>query len=234
MEYSEFHKQTWNRPEANLNQYLSSQKEALNSFLQGNLVIKAIEGKEFSIRHYHSLLKAIFHQVYFSSTSFALAGAMSSLSSVQARSYLLHHAEEEMNHWTWILEDLQSTGYKGKDPREEHANWAAQAYLSYGVYLSFFNPIGRLAMAQVLEGISGDFGLKYGGVALQSLKLKKEQAKFFLVHGELDQGHSHEVAEVLAQENLSPKAWGEMVHIAKTTSHLYKNIYNYAMTDGLE
>lgn len=89
-------------------------------------------------------------------------------------------------------------------------------------------------MAQVLEGISGDFGLKYGFVALQTLNLKKEQAKFFLVHGELDQGHSQEVAEVLAQENLSPKAWGELIHVAKTTSHLYKNIYNYAMTEGLE
>lgn len=234
MEYSELYKQSWNRPEGSFDQYLSSQKEALGHFLHGNLVIKAIENKEFSLRHYHSLLKAIFHQVYFSSTSFALAGAMSSLNSVQARSYLLHHAEEEMNHWTWILEDLQSTGYKGRDPREEHANWAAQAYLSYGVHLSIFNPIGRLAMAQVLEGISGDFGLKYGFVALQTLNLKKEQAKFFLVHGELDQGHSQEVAEVLAQENLSPKAWGELIHVAKTTSHLYKNIYNYAMTEGLE
>lgn len=155
-----------------------------------------------------------------------MAGAMSSLTSPAVRTYLMHHAEEEMMHWQWIIDDLNSTGFKGPDPRTQHPNWSAQAYLSYGVYLALFNPVGRLAMAQVLEGISGGFGTTYGMKALQSLKITKDQAKFFLVHGELDQGHSAEIDDVLKNENLSPEQWADMEHVARTTSRLYRNIYN--------
>jgi hypothetical protein len=151
---------------------------------------------------------------------------MASLTSPPLRTYLFHHAEEEKNHWVWILEDLESTGYKGKDPRGDFPNWAAQAYLSYGVYLSFFNPLARLAMANVLEGISGQFGLKYGAKALGILKLKKEQAKFFLAHGELDQGHTQDILDILKKEDVSSEQWAELIHVAETTAHLYKNIYN--------
>lgn len=216
----------WVRPKSSSESYKKTQEQAVQDFLKGNQLIDLLEQGDFSLVHYHGLLRSIFHQVYFSSTSFAMAGAMSSTSSPAVRTYLLHHAEEEMNHWQWILEDLQSTGFKGTDPRSEHPTWAAQAYLSYGVYLSLFNPVGRLAMAQVLEGISGAFGTAYGMKALQSLKIKKEQAKFFLMHGELDQGHSHDIDEVLKKENLTPEQWSELEHVARTTARLYKNIYN--------
>lgn len=229
MSYEKLIQEKWVRPKSSFENYQKCQADAVTSFLKGNKVIDAIEKNQFSINSYHQLLKSIFHQVYFSSTSFALAGAMASLTSPPVRTYLLHHAEEEMNHWTWILGDLQSTGYKGADPRSEHPNWASQAYLSYGVYLSMFNPIGRLAMAQVLEGISGTFGSNYGMKGLQQLKLKKEQAQFFLVHGELDQGHAADINQVLQRENLTPEQWAEMEHIACTTSYLYKNIYNFSV-----
>lgn len=219
----------WNRPKSSLQGYQKVQSEAVQDFLKGNKIIELLETNSFSAKHYHCLLTSIFHQVYFSSTSFAIAGAMASNTSVNVRTYLMHHAEEEMNHWQWIIEDLQSTGFQGADPRSEHPTWAAQGYLSYGVYLSMFNPIGRLAMAQVLEGISGSFGTSYGMKALQSLKIKKEQAKFFLMHGELDQGHAQDIDEVLKNENLTPEQWSELEHVARTTAQLYKNIYNHSV-----
>jgi hypothetical protein len=220
----------WKRPKSTLTNYSKTQEQAVTDFTQDNQVIMLLETGKFILKNYHALLKAIFHQVYFSSTSFAMAGAMSAHASVAARQYLLHHAEEEMNHWQWILEDLKSTGYKGADPREEHPNWAAQAYLSYGVYLSMFKPIGRLAMAQVLEGISAKFGGFYGSKLIQSLNLTNDSAKFFLIHGELDQGHTADIGSLLQKENLSAEDWSEMEHIAHTTATLYKNIYNLSVT----
>lgn len=218
----------WARPQSSFQKYRETAHESIAGFLEGNAVISMIEKGDFGMQNYHSLLKAVFHQVYFSSTSFAMAGAMASLQSVPIRTYLMHHAEEEMNHWIWILEDLKSTGYTGPDPRTEFPNWAAQAYLSYGVQLAMFKPVGRLAMAQVLEGISGNFGIKYGMKALGDLKLKKEQAKFFLVHGELDQGHAQEIDQVLEQAGLNSEEWAELENIARVTSRLYKNLYNYS------
>jgi len=220
----------WNRPKSTLNSYVKTHEQAVADFTRDNQVIALLDSGKFALKNYHALLRAIFHQVYFSSSSFAIASAMNSHSSLNARRYLLHHAEEEMDHWQWILEDLKSTGYKGPDPREEHPNWAAQAYISYGVYLSMFKPVGRLAMSRVLEGISGKFGGFYGDVFVQSLKLNKENAKFFLVHGDLDQGHSADIGSLLEKENLSPEEWSDMEHIARTTSTLYKNIYNLSVT----
>lgn len=222
----------WARPQSSFESYRKTVAECVAGFSKDNAVTEIIDRGDFTLKLYHSLLKSIFHQVYFSSTSFGMAGAMASQISVPVRTYLLHHAEEEMNHWIWILEDLRNTGYAGADPRSEHSNWAAQAYLSYGVFLSMFNPIGRLAMAQVLEGVSGTFGSSYGMKCLMKLKLPKEHAKFFLVHGELDQGHSAEIEDVLGQCKLSPEQWSEMEHVARTTAQLYKNIYNYSVANA--
>jgi hypothetical protein len=214
------------RPKSSSSEYLSGVSTSVENFLIGNKVIDLIEKNEFTIHNYHSLLKNIFHQVYFSSTSFAIAGSMASNISTNVRDYLFHHAEEEKEHWKWILEDLEATGYKGTDPRNDFTSWASYGYLSFGVYLGFFNPIGRLAMANVLEGISGKFGLKYGKKVLDILGLKKEQAKFFLLHGELDQGHSHDIEDIILAEKITDHQWAEMKNICLATSELYKNIYN--------
>lgn len=224
--YQESFSEKWKRPKSDFKNYLKTYETAVSDFAKDNKVIEKIESGKFSLDAYYALLKGIFHQVYFSSASFAMAGAMNSHTSILARTYLLHHAEEEMDHWQWILEDLQSTGFTGGDPREEHPLPQTQAYLSYGVYLSIFKPVGRLAMAHVLEGISGKFGGHYGSRLVQQLKLKKENAKFFLAHGELDQGHSADIAGLLEKESLTPEDWSEMEHIARTTSYLYKQIYN--------
>ena len=210
--------------------YVASVNSAVKSFLDGNLITEALEKGEFAMANYHALLRTIFHQVYFSSTSFSLGGAMSSRLSEPVRAYLMHHAEEEKDHWRWILNDLKATGYSGPDPVREFPNWAAQAYLSYGVFLALFNPFGRLAMAQVLEGISGTFGTKYGMRAAEILKLNKDQMQFFLAHGELDQGHSAEIADVIARESLTPAQWAELGHVAETTAHLYRQLYNFSVS----
>ncbi len=226
MDYKLIEREKVARPKSSFKGYKQDVATAIESFTRENKIISALEKGSFNIEGYHGLLKTIFHQVYFSSTSFGLAGSLLSAASVSARSYLLHHAEEEKDHWIWILEDLQSTGYAGIDPRASFPNSAAQAYLSYGVFLSLFNPLGRLAMANVLEGISGKFGVMYGARAIEVLKLKKDQAKFFLMHGELDMGHTADIEEVLQSENLSEEQWAEMGHVAQMTSQMYKNLYN--------
>lgn len=206
--------------------YLSALERSVAEFGRANSVFDLVNSGKVQMKDYHNLLISIFHQVYFSSTTFAMAGAMCSLIDVGARGYLLHHAEEEKDHWGWILEDLAATGYKGQDPRGMHAHWSSQAYLSYGVYLSMFMPLGRLAMAHSLEGISGHYGLEFGQKFLRALGLNPKQAKFFLAHGELDQGHSKEIGNVLAKCSVTPQAWGELENVVLTTSQLYKNIYN--------
>jgi hypothetical protein len=201
-------------------------KEAISSFATDNSFILKLENKSLKISDYHSLLLAIFHQVFNSSNSFALAGSMCTVEQVKIREYLFHHSEEEMTHWQWIIEDLKATAYSGKDPRELNASVSATAYLSYGYYLALKFPVGRLGMALVLEGISSSFGLKYGREALKVLNLNPSQARFFLSHGELDQDHEKDILSLIAESNLSSDEYKKLTYVAKTTANLYKKIYN--------
>ena len=71
------------------------------------------------------------------------------------REYLLHHAEEEQDHWKWIIQNLKDTGFEGPDPREVFPTIPTQAYISFAMYLAHKQPVSRLAMGYVLEGLSG-------------------------------------------------------------------------------
>jgi hypothetical protein len=207
-------------------EFENNAKAAISSFIIDNKVIQSIETGKFDVKMYHKLLISIFHQVYNSSGSFALAGSMCNTSQIVERQYLFHHAEEEMTHWQWILNDLKSTGYAGPDPRDLLPAPNTTAYLSYAYYLALKFPVGRLAMALVLEGISGSFGLKYGARVLMNLKLRPDQAQFFMAHGELDQGHEADIIKILSKSNLSPSDLAQLSHVATTTAELYKRIYN--------
>ena len=209
-------------------EFENTAKQAISGFVIDNKIIAAIESGKFDLQMYHHLLSGIFHQVFNSSGSFALAGSMCNTSQIVEREYLFHHAEEEMTHWQWIISDLNETGYVGTDPRDTLPSASTTAYLSYAYYLALKFPIGRLAMALVLEGISGTFGLKYGAQVMKTLKLKPDQAQFFLAHGELDQGHEVDILKVLSRSNLNSQELAQLSHVATTTAELYKRIYNDA------
>jgi hypothetical protein len=85
-----------------------------------------------------------------------------------------------------------------------------------------------LGMATVLEGIGGKMGTKYGKELMTALKLKPNQAQFFLQHGELDVGHSEEIISVIEGENVTPQEWAHLCHVAEMTGKLYKAMYDSA------
>jgi len=84
-------------------------------------------------------------------------------------------------------------------------------------------------MGYVLEGISGAYGVEYGSRMAEQLKLSKQQLSFFLVHGELDKGHSHDVLEVLEDAPLTPYEWAWCEYAAECTLSLYTALYNHSI-----
>jgi hypothetical protein len=201
---------------------------SISNFETQNRVVELLNAGTFSINHYHNLLINLFHQVAQSASTFALAGCMTSDELSIAKSYLILHAEEEHSHWTWIISDLRATGYTGPDPRTIPPPHQTTAYMSYAHYLALKNPIGRLVMGMVLESISARFGVKYSSLFVKQAQLNKSQVKFFLGHGELDQGHAADIFDVLSELKLTGHELYQLGHIAVTTSILYKELYNIA------
>ena len=197
-----------------------------------NRLVRLLEHNEVTMTHYHSLLLMLFHQVQNTSGSFAMAGAMLPPRMWEARHYLFHHADEEKTHWQWILNDLASTGYKGNDPREISPPAASAAYIAYGYYVALRQPIARLAVAAVLEGIGAKHGKVYALRLGKVLNLRPDQLQFFLGHGDTDVGHTQEIFEVLGKSQLSREEWRLMGEAASTAAVLYRAMYDAAVSEA--
>ena len=217
-------------PESTFEQFVKKADECIANFTVHNAFIDLIDKEQLQVAHLHQVLNAVFHQVYNSSSSFALAGSMVDSRYFKIREYLFHHAEEEQHHWKWIIQNLEDTGYEGKDPREKFPEVPTQAYISFAMYLAHKQPVARLAMAYMLESLSGKLGIEYGRKAAHQLTLSREQMSFFLLHGELDQGHSHDILDVLQDAPLTPYEWAWCEYAAECTAQFYKALYNHAAT----
>ncbi len=226
LEYQSALTQKLDYKQSNLKELEACIEKAVAGFEKNNLFLEKLISKKLNIQDYHNLLLRLFQQVLRSSSSFALSAASLDMRHQIARDYLIHHAEEEKSHWVWILNDLSGTGYKGADPRTTHAHHSTTAYYSYAMFLATHFPVGRLCMAAVLEGISGTFGPKYGPDIVKILKINPEHMQFFKSHGELDQGHSQEIMEVVRKTELTGFEYWQLIGVAETTAELYKAIYN--------
>ena len=86
-----------------------------------------------------------------------------------------------------------------------------------------------IAICYVLEGLSSKLGVNYGMKAAMQLKIGKEQMKFFISHGELDQGHETEILKVIKELPFTPHQWAIAEHAALCTLHFYREMYNHAV-----
>jgi heme oxygenase len=180
------------------------------------------------MRDYHAVLCTLFHQVSSGSGSFALAASQLDLHYWDAKDYLLHHAEEEKTHWQWILNDLRETGFAAPTPDQELPSAACEAYIAYNYYVAQRRPLGRLAIAAVLEGIGATYSKAYAMKVTRLLNLRPAQLQFFLGHGDTDVGHVKDIFDVLRRTPLSEKEWDVMTHTANTGFVLYQAMYEEA------
>lgn len=195
-----------------------------NNFMKNQFVAK-IENSTIRLDEYHRLLSNLFYQVFYSSSSFARAASICTWDQKVMRDYLIRHSEEEKTHWCWILDDLKNTNCV-VDPRMQHPSPSSTAYFSYAFFLANRNPILRLAMAYFLEGLSADYGGKFGKKLATQLSLKESQLSFFLNHGDLDGGHADEVMQIIKKHDVPAELWSEMINVVHCTSYLYRELYN--------
>jgi len=218
-----------NLPKSSFDNFSKTVSSIASEFVEGNEIMRLIDSGEITMDHFHNLLVTIFHQVYVAgSTTLALGGVMTDNRYSRFREYFFHHAEEEQNHWKWVIQNLRDTGYTGPDPREMFPPYPTQAYLSFAMHFALKYPQESLAIAYVLEGISGQLAVNYGSKAASILNLTKETMSFFLLHGELDEGHEADILEMLKNADFTPHQWAIAEYAAKTTLYFYKEMYNYA------
>ena len=106
MNYKEVTSKKINYPTSDFDTFTKVANECVKDFTKSNPIIEKLENGTFEMKDYHNLLVNLFHQVYYSSSSFGLADTMVDSRFYEIREYLMEHAEEEKEHWTWIINDL--------------------------------------------------------------------------------------------------------------------------------
>ncbi len=211
-------------PESTREEFIRMAKAAVETFGTNPMFAK-IDAGQFALRHYHGWLRTIFHQVFQSAPTFAMAGANCDLRMQPIRDYLIEHAEEERTHWRWVLDDLSSTGYTGPDPRSEMPNLPTQNYISLNFFLASRTPVARLGTAAVLEGIGATYSKRYSEAIGAQLGFKPDQLSFAYGHGDTDVGHTEDIYRVLSEADLSSYEWAWCTHAARMAGQLYGQMY---------
>lgn len=204
--------------------------EAAVAAFPDNRFCRLVDAGDATMHSYHAILRMIFHQTFHGPSTFALASAFCAPRHHAARDYLIHHADEEKAHWRWVIGDLERTGYDGPDPRTAFPEPACQAYVAFNFYTAQRFPLGRLAIAAVLESIGATYGKDYSTRLCKALKLTRDQVVFFYGHGDTDVGHTAEVLEVIDGCELTPEEWAQMGHYARVAGHLYRAMYEEALS----
>ncbi len=184
------------------------------------------ERGDITIADYHKFLTIVFHQSYNGPASFAMAGGVCDPKRFAIRDYLIKHAEEEHTHWQWVLNDLAKTGYTGPDLRLAIPSPRVSAYISFNFFVALKYPAARIANAAVLEGIGATHAKRFAQVIAGHLKLTKDQLVFALGHSDTDIGHTEEIFRLLDQSNIQSEEWAWLIHSAKTSALLYRDMYN--------
>lgn len=211
------------------NKFQAKVRQAVELF-ELNKFIELATNNKISISHYHGLLNSLFHQVKSSASTFALAAAHMPDRHWPAKEYLFHHAQEESSHWKWILDDLRETGYNGVCPDMAYPPAPTWAYIAYNHFIATTNPLGRLAIATVLEGIGAEIGGRHGRPVMNKLGLQPSQFSFFLGHADSDVIHAKDITTALDHCEITDPEYTEMALIASTAGALYASIYDHAAT----
>jgi len=214
---------TFIKKEASPEDFVQAVDRAVIEF-EANTLFQKIKKGDLTLRNYHGFLKMIFHQTVYAGPTFAVAGKNCRTEYPLISEYLSEHAEEEKDHWQWVLEDLKSTGYQGVLPDQEFPPFACQNYISFNVFLANELPIARLGTAALLENAGGRNGKKFAQILASQLKLEKNQLKFLFGHGDTDIKHSAQIFDVLKRSEISSKDWAWLCYAASTASILYKNM----------
>lgn len=211
-----------------MQQFKQTVEKSVETFEQ-NSVLKKLRDKSITLKDYENVLLSIFHQTFEGPSTFALAAAHCDPRNHDLKSYFMKHADEEKDHWKWVVSDLKNIGYTGKDPSLQLAPTATHAYVAFNVYTAMRHPLSRLAIAIVLESIGASFGKKYATALCEQLSLKPNQAVFFFGHGDTDVGHTQELYEVLEKQSPSEDDFKKMTHAAQVAGELYAAIYESAL-----
>lgn len=173
-------------------------------------------------RHY---LANVWHYAQHSGAVIAMAGARCVGTHPPLAAYLLHHAQEELGHEAWALQDLAAMGADEAEIRQSRPLPACAAMIGYEYYVAAHaNPVGLFGWLFVLEAMGDDLGHLVARQVRDALDAA-DGIKFLAGHGEADEEHTRDIIEQI-ENNIGPEDMADVHHVADVVGSLYVRMFH--------
>jgi len=171
---------------------------------------------------YRQYLKESYHHVRVASRTYALAGSRMREEDEAVHQWLIKHAADENGHHLWILSDLKSLGMDTMELISSKPSPNCDALIAYMYYTAGYeNPMGILGDSYVIEGLSQLFATRVAKSMKQALGLTDKAVEYLAHHGELDESHMLELADLIDRSVLKAEDLQAIIHCANVEFELY-------------
>jgi pyrroloquinoline quinone (PQQ) biosynthesis protein C len=206
-----------------MNELLSIRRAVLEGLKDTPLVARTLAGDP-DLAAYARYLTNVWHYAQHSATVIALAGARCVASHPPLAEYLLHHAQEELGHERWALDDLGALGVSAEDVRRTRPVPACAAMIGFEYYTAAHdNPVGIFGWLYVLEAMGDDLG-SLAADALRRGLGRAEGLKFLAGHAEADVAHTNDLTTQIGAQ-VRGTDLEDVVHVARVVGDLYVRMF---------
>ncbi len=188
-------------------------------------ITKALLSDQLNTDTYAKYLLNVWHYARFSSRVIALAGSRAVETHPQLANYLFHHAQEEMGHDEWVIEDLINLGWNRKQIISSRATLSCESMIAYEFYIAgICNPIALFGWLYILEAIGDDLGSEIAN-KIASHPATKNSVKFVAGHGVADEEHTADLTKMISTY-IKGEDEQEVIHVARVVKNLYVNMFH--------
>lgn len=181
---------------------------------------------------YRDLMVQVYHYTRHNSLNQAMTVIGVSPEERPLLRFIYRHADGELGHEQMVLHDLRSVGLLGRDIEVDDLPRlpATEALIGYLAGLSLrpdAGAVARLGYSYWAESVYEHIAPVLGA-ARSSLALTDRQMTFFVAHSSIDEGHAHEVQQVVTKVVRTARQADAVFETARTTLWLTLEILNQA------
>jgi pyrroloquinoline quinone (PQQ) biosynthesis protein C len=189
-------------------------------------VSEALAGR-FDPAFYAAYLTNVFHYARHSATVIAMAGARVVPRHTELARYLIHHADEELGHEQWALDDLAALGVPADTVRASRPVPACAAMIGYEYYIAgHANPVALFGWLYTLEAMGDDLGTRIAqAIGPQLVGTGGRGLKFHAGHGEADHDHTADLTRMISTHITDAADRADVEHVADVVGELYVGIF---------
>lgn len=162
-------------------------------------MVQSIIAEGMSRQDYLGFLEQLYHMVWHFVPTIAAAAARCGDDRRDVRYALYDHIEQEKDHETWVLNDIEAVGGDPDIARRSLPIAPIQALIGYNYdIVQRVNPCGVFGMVHVLEEIAVGFASEASEALSESIGLPSPEGISFLSsHGTMDVDHLTKLRDLL-------------------------------------